>query len=200
MYSFPTNQDHLSLLTVCFLISLQCNSILLTLCPLHNSFIYPNVSLYIYYMQLKFHACFASQHVRSDYLHKAPEEWQWCAQTPRYPWTYLARAAQLRSAGSCSYVLQLLTCIGTHGTSRGLKACVKEPAEAAVTLWQPSYTSAFPTATVCFNVRVSSGDIKRGQLPCTSLQEQKQHTEDSVLPKLELKSLENRAWMSDQLQ
>lgn len=63
MYSFPTNEDHLSLLTVCFLISLQCNSILLTLCPLHNSFIYPNVSLYIYYMQLKFHACFASQHL-----------------------------------------------------------------------------------------------------------------------------------------
>lgn len=157
MYNFPTNQDHLSLLIVCFLISFQYNGMLLMLCPLHNSFIYSNVNVTIHILRAAEISCLFCQpaFVRSNYLHKTPEEVTVvCTGTPRYPWTYLARAARLRSVGSCSYGLQLLTCIGATvppeapSPQQALKACVSEPAEAAITLWQPSYTSAFPIASM----------------------------------------------------
>lgn len=53
-------------------------------------------------------------------------------------------------------------------------------------------SSAFPIATAHLKVRASGGDTKLGQLPPTSLQQQKQHAENRVFPKLELKNPENR--------
>lgn len=88
MYNLPTNQDHLSLLIVCFLISLQCNSMLLMLCPLHNSFIYSNVNVTVPTLLAAEISCLFCQPavVRSNYLHKIPEEvTAECAGTARYP-------------------------------------------------------------------------------------------------------------------
>lgn len=113
MYNFPTNHDHSSFLIVSFLISLQCNSMLLMFCPLHNSFIYSQVNVTVRILRAAVIPLLFRQPAPAGSHHprRAPAGASGEHRHSGHPWTCLARAAGPRSAGSCS-------CAGTHRVPR----------------------------------------------------------------------------------